>query len=91
MFPRLSSLLSVLSATGIGLLSYNLSSSRPTATAAAGLALVVISSLGYVLTLRRMQNNAFRTAMSTYADKQMQLQRNSHPAVPSFDASSTAV
>lgn len=91
MSPRLSSLLTLLSVTGIGLLSYELIPSKPTTMALTGLGLVALSSLGFVLTLRRMQVNAFRAAMSTYADKQMQLQRESRPGVPSFDAPSTVL
>jgi hypothetical protein len=91
MSPRVSSLLALLSATGIGLLSYELFLAQPTAIAISGLALVALSSLGFLLTLRRMQTIAFRTAMSTYADKQMQLQRESRGAVPSFDVRSTVL
>jgi hypothetical protein len=91
MSPRQSSLLALLSATGIGLLSYELILTNPTAIAASGLALVALASLGFLLSLRRMQTTALRTAMSTYADKQMQLQRESRTAVPSFDAPSTVL
>jgi hypothetical protein len=91
MSPRLSSLLALLSATGIGLLSYELILSKPTPVAIAGLVLVAVSNLGFVLAIRRMQTIAFRTAMSTYADKQMQLQRETRTAVPSFDAPSTVL
>ena len=91
MSPRLSSLLALLSVTGIGLLIYELMPSNPTPVAITGLALVALSSLGFVLMLRRMKIIAFRTAISTYADKQMQLQRESRTAVPSFDAPSTVL
>ena len=91
MSPRLSFVLTLLSATGIGLLSYELILSKPTSVALAGLSLVAVSSLGFLLSLRRMQSIAFRTAMSNYADRQMQLQRESRRAVPSFDGPSTVL
>lgn len=88
---RLSSLLALLSATGLGLLAYELMPATPSPLALTGLVLVALSSIGFVLTLRRMQVNAFRAAMSTYADKQMQLHRESRTAAPSFDAPSTVL
>lgn len=89
MFPRLSSLLALVSATGIGLLSCQLLLSKPEPLAVAGLSLVALSSLGFVLTLRRMQVNTFRTVMSNYADRQMQ--HETRTSVPSFEAPSAVL
>ena len=83
-----SNILGLLSLTAVGLLSYDLLLREPTIVSLAGLTLVCLSTIGYTLIVRSMRLNAFQTAMSSYADRQ--IIREAIPAQKTFDAPSAA-
>lgn len=89
MLSRWTSLLGLISLTAIGLLTYDVLSRELTVAALSGLSLVTISTLGYAFSISRMRTNAFRSAMSTYAERQMH--HESAGPRSTFDAPSAAV
>lgn len=89
MLSRWNTLLALISLTGIGLLSYELLAAEPTLPALVGLSLVALTTFAYTLSLRHMRVNAFQSAMSNYAERQ--IHHESLSAKPAFDAPSTAL